>query len=38
MFVGFDSKNTSHSLPHYPNWNLRVWGILLIGFRDDSEN
>ena len=38
MFVGFDSQNTSHSFPHYPNWNLWVWGILLIGFRDDSEN
>ena len=20
MFVGFDSQNTSHSFPHYPNW------------------
>ena len=24
MFVGFDSQNTSHSFPHYPNWNLWV--------------
>ena len=23
-FVGFDSQNTSHSFPHYPNWNLWV--------------
>ena len=38
MFVGFDSQNTSRSFPHYPNWNLWVSGISLIGFRDDSEN
>jgi len=38
MFVGFDSKNTSHSFLHYPNWNLWVPGIPIIGFRDDSEN
>jgi len=31
MFVGFDSQNTSHCFPHYPNWNLWVWGISLIG-------
>ena len=37
MFVGFDSQNTSHSFPHYPNWNLWVWGISLIGFRGDRE-
>jgi hypothetical protein len=24
MFVGFDSKNTSHFFEHYPDWNLRV--------------
>ena len=33
MFVGFDSQNTSHSFPHYPNWNRWVWGISLFGFR-----
>ncbi len=33
MFVGFDSQNTSHSFLHYPNWNLWVWEIPLIGFR-----
>jgi hypothetical protein len=33
MFVGFDSQNTSHFFLHYPNLNLKVWGILLIGFR-----
>ena len=33
MFVGFDSQNTSYSFPHYPNWNLWVWGIHQIGFR-----
>jgi len=33
MFVGFDSQNTSHSFPHYPNWNLWVPGIPIIGFR-----
>ena len=38
MFVGFDSQNTSHSFPHYPNRNPWVWDIFLIGFRDDSEN
>ena len=38
MFVGFDSQNTSHSFPHYPNWNLWVPGIPIIGIRDDSEN
>ena len=38
MFVGFDSQNTSHSFPHYPNWSLSVPGIPIIGFRDDSEN
>jgi hypothetical protein len=38
MFVGFDSQNTSHSLSHYPNWNLRVWGISLFGVRGWSEN
>ena len=32
MFVGFDSQNTSHSFPHYPNWNLWVCGIPIIGF------
>jgi hypothetical protein len=37
MFVGFDSQNTSYSFPHYPNWNLWVWWILLIGFRGWSE-
>jgi len=36
MFVGFDSQNTSHSFPHYPNWNLWVWGISLFGFRGGS--
>ena len=34
MFVEFDSKNTSHSFPHYPNWNLWVPGITEIGFRE----
>ena len=38
MFVGFDSQNTSHSFPHYPNWNLWFTGISLIGFRGGSEN
>ena len=38
MFVGFDSQNTSHSFPHYPNWNLWVREISLIGFRGVSEN
>ena len=41
MFVGFDSQNTSHSFPRYPNWNLWVWGISLIGFRgwlEDGRN
>jgi len=38
MFVGFDFQNTSHSILHYLNWNLWVWGIPLFGFRDDSEN
>ena len=38
MFVGFDSQNTSTDFPHYPNWNLWVGGISLIGFRGDSEN
>jgi len=38
MFIGFDSQNTSHSFLLYPNWNLWVWGISLIGFRDDSED
>jgi len=38
MFVGFDSKHTFPSFPHYPNWSLWVPEILLIGFRDDSEN
>jgi len=37
MFVGFDSQNTSDTFPHYPNWSLWVWEILLIGFRGDSE-
>jgi len=37
MFVGFDSQNTSHSFPHYPNWDLWVSGIFLIGFRGWSE-
>ncbi len=36
MFVGFDSQNTFHSFPHYPNGILWVWGILLIGFREWS--
>ena len=36
MFVGFDSQNTSHSFPHYPNWNLWVPWISLFGFRGDS--
>jgi hypothetical protein len=36
MFVGFDSQNTSHSFPHYPNWNLGVREISLIGFREWS--
>ena len=38
MFVGFDSQNTSHSFPHYPNWNLWVPEIPMFGFRDGSEN
>ena len=38
MFVGFDSQNTSHSFPHYPNWILWVLRIPIVGFRDDSEN
>jgi len=38
MFVGFDSQNTFHSFPHYPNWILWVWRILLIVFRGDSKN
>ena len=38
MFVGFDSQNTFHSFLHYLNWNLWVWRISLIGFRDDSED
>jgi len=38
MFVGFDSQNTFHSFPHYPNWDLWVLGILLIRFRCNSEN
>ena len=36
--VGFDSQNTSHSFPYYPNRNLWVPGIPVIGVRDDSEN
>jgi len=38
MFVGFDSQNTSHSFPHYPNWNLWGLGIPIIEFRGWSEN
>mgnify|MGYP004381319379 CR=1 FL=1 len=38
MFVGFDSQNTFHSFPHYPNWNPCVWRVPVIVFRDDSEN
>ena len=38
MFVGFDSQNTFHSFLGYSNWNLRVSGIPIIRFRDDSEN
>jgi hypothetical protein len=34
MFVGFNSQNISHSFPHYPNWNLWVWEISPIGFRE----
>ncbi len=30
---GFDSQNTSHSFPSYPNWNPWVWGIFRIGLR-----
>ena len=37
MFVGFDSQNTSHSFPHYPDWNLWVWRISLIGLRGWSR-
>ncbi len=35
---GFGSQNTSHYFLHYPNWNLWVPEIPLIGFRYDSEN
>jgi hypothetical protein len=38
MFVGFDSQNTFHSFLRYPNWNLWVPEILLIGFKGWSEN
>ena len=38
MFVGFDSQNTFHSFPHYPNSILWVPGIPIIRFIDDSEN
>jgi hypothetical protein len=38
MFVGFDSQNTSHSFPHYPNWILWVPEIPIIGFRGWSED
>jgi hypothetical protein len=33
MFVGFDSQNTSHSFPHYPNWNLGISGNPINEFR-----
>jgi len=37
---GFDVRwvRFPKHIPHYSNWNLWVSGILLIGFRDDSEN
>lgn len=37
-FDGLDSQNKSHSFPHCPNWNLWIWGTLLIGFIDGSGN
>ena len=37
MFVGFDSLNTSHSFPHYPNWDLWIREISLIWFKGWSE-
>ena len=37
MFVGFDSQNTSHSFLHYPDWNLWVLAIHIIGFREWSD-
>ena len=33
MRCEFDSQNTSCSVSHYPNWNLWVSGIPVIGFR-----
>jgi len=33
MFGGFDSQNTSHSFPHYPNWNMWIPRISRIGLK-----